>query len=42
MMFSHHFFSVQFKYEKNLKIWKSKMAATCDIIYVAVIAMETS
>ena len=32
---------VQFEYEKYLKIWKSKMAAACVVIYVAVIAIQT-
>ena len=28
--------------KKNLKIWKSKIAAACDVIYVAAVAMETN
>ena len=32
----------KWKFEQNLKIWKSKTAAACDIIYLAVVAMETN
>ena len=36
-------FSVfKFEYEKFLKIWKFKMEATGDVMYVAVVAMETN
>ena len=35
-------FSDQFEYEKNRKILKSKIAAACDVIYVAVVAMKTN
>ena len=28
------------KFEQNLKIWKAKMAAACDIIYLTIVAME--
>ena len=27
---------------KNLKIWKSKMAAACDVINLTIFAMETN
>ena len=30
------------KFEQNLKIWKSKMAAACDVIYLPIVAMETN
>ena len=29
----------KWKYEQNLKIWKSKMAAACDVIYLIIVAM---
>ena len=32
----------KWKFEQNRKIWKAKMAAACDIIYLAIVAMETS
>ena len=30
------------KFKQNLKIWKSKMAAACDVIYLPIVAMETN
>ena len=27
---------------QNLKIWKSKMTAACDVNYLAIVAMETN
>ena len=39
MLFSHYFKCSN----SNVKnIWKSKMAADSDVIYVAVVAMETN
>ena len=32
----------KWKIEQNLKIWKSKMVATCDVIYFTIVAMETN
>ena len=32
----------KWKIEQNLKIWKSKMAAACDVIYLAIVTMETN
>ena len=40
MLFSPH--QCEFEYEKNLKIWKSMMAAASDVIYMAVVAMKTN
>ena len=31
----------KWKSEQNLKIWKAKMAAACDVIYLTIVAMET-
>ena len=30
----------KWQFEQNLKIWKSKMAAACDVIYLTIVAME--
>ena len=30
------------KFEQNLKIWKSKIAAAYDVIYLTIVAMETN
>ena len=30
------------KFEQNLKIWKFKMAAACDVFYLTIVAMETN
>ena len=35
-------FSVQFEYEKIMKIWKAKMAAASDVIYMVVLDMKTN
>ena len=32
----------KWKSKQNLKIWKSKMAANCDVIYLTIVAMETN
>ena len=40
MLFSCQFEVQKWKFEQNLKIWKSKMAAACDIIYLTIVAME--
>ena len=32
----------KWKFEQNLKIWKSKMAADCDVIYLTIVVMETT
>ena len=32
----------KWKFEQNLKIWKSKMAASCDFIYLPIVAMKTN
>ena len=41
MLFSRYFQYIQLEYEKLLKIWKSKTAATSDVIYIVVVAMES-
>ena len=42
MLFSHQSDEKKWKFEQNLKIWKSKMAANCDVIYLTIVAMETN
>ena len=42
MLFSRQSEVQKWKFEQNLKIWKSKMAADCDVIYLAIVAMETN
>ena len=42
MLFSCQSEVQKWKFEQNLKICKSKMAADCDIIYLAIVAMETN
>ena len=32
----------KWKFEQNLKIWKSKLAAARDVIYLTIVAMETN
>ena len=32
----------KWKFEQNLKIWKSKIATACDVIYLTIVAMETN
>ena len=41
MLFSRQSEVKKWKFEQNLKIWKSKMAAACDVIYLTIVAMET-
>ena len=41
MLFSLQSEVQKWKFE-NLKIWKSKMAAACDVIYLTIVAMETN
>ena len=42
MRFSRQSEAQKWKFEQNLKIWKSKMAAACDDIYLTIVAMETN
>ena len=42
MQFSRHFEVQKQKFEQNLKMLKSKMAAACDVIYLTTVAMETN
>ena len=42
MLFSRPSEVQKLKFEQNLKIWKSKMAAACDAIYLTILAMETN
>ena len=42
MLFSRQSEVQKWKFEQNLNIWKSKMAATGDVIYLAIVAMETN
>ena len=42
MLLSRHFEVQKFKFEQNLKILKSKLAAACDVIYLTIVAMETN
>ena len=42
MLFSHQSEVQKWKFEQNLKIWKSKMAAACDVIYLPIITMEAN
>ena len=32
----------RWKFEQNLKFWKSKMATACDVINLTIVAMETN
>ena len=32
----------KWKSEQNLKIWKSKKAAACDVIYLTIVAMKSN
>ena len=38
MLFSCQSEEQKWKFEQNLKIWKSKMAAACDVIYLTIVA----
>ena len=42
MLFSRQSEVQKEKFKQNLKIWKSKMAAACDVIYLAIVAIETN
>ena len=42
MLFSRQSEVEKWKFEQNLKIWKSKTAAACDVIYLTIVAMETN
>ena len=42
MLFSRQSEVQKWKFEQNLKIQKSKMAADCDVIYLTIVAMETN
>ena len=42
MMFYRQSEVEKWKFEQNLKIWKSKKAAACDVIYLSIVAMETN
>ena len=41
MLFSRQSEVQKWNFE-NLKLWKSKMAAAYDVIYLAIVAMETN
>ena len=40
MLFSRQSEVQKGKFEQNLKIWKSKVAAACDVIYLTIVTME--
>ena len=42
MLFSRQSEVEKWKFEQNLKIWESKMAAAYDVIYLTIVAMETN
>ena len=42
MLFSRQSEVEKWKFEQNHKIWKSKMAAACDVIHLTIVAMETN
>ena len=42
MLFSHQSEAQKWKFERDQKIRKSKMAAACDVIYLTIVAMETN
>ena len=42
MLFSRQSEVQKWTFEQNLKIWKSEMAATSDVIYLTIVAMETN
>ena len=42
MLFSHESEVQKWKFEEDLKFWKSKMASACDVIYLTIVAMETN
>ena len=42
MQFSRQSEVQKWKFEQNLKIWKFKAPAACDVIYLTIVAMETN
>ena len=42
MLFSSQSAVEKWKFEQDLKIWNSKMAAAFDVIYLTIVAMETN
>ena len=42
MLFSRQSEVQKWKFEQNLKIWKSKMTTACNVIYLTIAAMETN
>ena len=42
MLFSRQSEVEKWKFEQNPKVWKSKIAAACDVIYLTILAMETN
>ena len=42
MPFSRQSEVQKWKFEQNLKIWKSKILVACDVIYLTIVAMETN
>ena len=39
MLLSRQLEVEKWKFEQNLKYWKLKMAAACDVIYLTIVAM---
>ena len=42
MLFSRQSEVQKWQFEQNLKIWKSKTAAACDVIYLTIVAIDTN
>ena len=42
MLFSRQSEAQKWKFEQNLKIWKSKMPVAYDVIYLTIVAIETN
>ena len=42
MLFSRQSEVEKWEFGQNLKSWKSKMAAACEVIYLTIVAMETN
>ena len=42
MLLSRHSEVQKWKFQQNLKIKKSKMAAACNVIYLTIVAIETN
>ena len=42
MLFSRQSEVQKWKFEQNLKIWKSKMLTACDVTYLTIVAMEAN